>query len=97
MKTVLIVEDDKGISLAMGIRLKAMGYQVESASDAVTAISQARKIDPDVILLDIGLPGGDGFVVAERLQQLNQTAVTPIVFITASRRGCASARWRWAR
>lgn len=85
MKKVLIIEDDKSISLAVGIRLKAMGYTVESAPDAVTAISQARKHQPDVILLDIGLPGGDGFMVAERLQQLNQTAVTPIIFITASK------------
>lgn len=85
MKKVLIIEDDKNISLALGIRLKAMGYHVEAAADAVSAVSQARKHEPDVILLDIGLPGGDGFLVAERLKQLNQTAVTPIVFITASK------------
>lgn len=85
MKKVLIIEDDKSISLALGIRLKAMGYEVESAADAVTAISQARKVKPDVILLDIGLPGGDGFTVAERLQALNATAVTPMIFITASK------------
>lgn len=85
MKKVLIIEDDKSISLALGIRLKAMGYAVEAAADAVSAISQARKAEPDVVLLDIGLPGGDGFLVAERLQQLNQTAVTPIIFITASK------------
>lgn len=85
MKKVLIVEDDKSISLALGIRLKGMGYEVESAADAVTAISQARKTEPDVVLLDIGLPGGDGFMVAERLQQINQTAVTPVIFITASK------------
>lgn len=86
MKTVLIVEDDKNIALALGIRLKAMGYSVVSASDAVMAVAQARKHEPDVVLLDIGLPGGDGFVVAERLRQLSQTAVTPIIFITASKR-----------
>lgn len=85
MKKVLIIEDDKSITLALGIRLKAMGYTVESAADAVSAISQARKIEPDVILLDIGLPGGDGFIVADRLKHLHQTATTPIIFITASK------------
>ncbi len=86
MKTVLLVEDDKKVALALGIRLKAMGYAVVTASDAVSAVSQARKSEPDVILLDINLPGGDGFLVAERLQQLVQTAASPIIFITASKR-----------
>ena len=83
MKKVLIVEDDRNIALALGVRLKAMGYDVASASDAVTAVTQARKAQPDVVLLDIGLPGGDGFMVAERLKQLTQTATTPLIFITA--------------
>ena len=86
MKTVLLVEDDKKVALALGIRLKAMGYAVVTASDAVSAVSQARKSEPDVVLLDINLPGGDGFLVAQRLQQLVQTAASPIIFITASKR-----------
>ena len=85
MKTVLLVEDDKKITLALGMRLKAMGYEVASAADAVSAVAQARKCKPDVVLLDINLPGGDGFVVAERLQSLLQTSATPLVFITASK------------
>lgn len=85
MKTVLLIEDDQKITLAMGIRLKAMGYEVASAADAVTAIAQARKCSPDVVLIDINLPGGDGFLVAERLQSLMQTSATPVIFITASK------------
>lgn len=85
MKTVLLIEDDRKITLAVGVRLKAMGYQVVSAMDAVSAVAQARKASPDVVLLDINLPGGDGFVVAERLQKLMQTSATPIIFITASK------------
>lgn len=86
MKTVLLIEDDKDITLALGIRLKSMGYHVETASDAVTAVAQARKVTPDVALLDINLPAGDGFVVAERMQNLIQTAAMPIIFITASKK-----------
>lgn len=86
MKTVLLIEDDKNVSLALGIRLKSMGYLVETAGDAVTAISQAKKCNPDVCLLDINLPGGDGFLVAERMHKTMQTAKMPIVFITASKK-----------
>lgn len=85
MKTVLLVEDDRKITMAIGIRLKSMGYEVASAADAVSAVAQARKCKPDVVLLDINLPGGDGFVVAERLQSLLQTSSTPIIFITANK------------
>jgi CheY-like chemotaxis protein len=85
MKTVLLIEDDKKITLALGVRLKSMGYEVASAADAVTAVAQARKTAPDVILIDINLPGGDGFMVAKRLQNLVQSAATPIIFITASK------------
>ncbi len=85
MKTVLLVEDDKKLTLAMGMRLKSMGYTVATAADAICAVAEARKSNPDVILIDINLPGGDGFVVAGRLQSLIQTAATPIIFITASK------------
>jgi len=86
MKTVLMVEDDAKVSLALGIRLKSMGYEVNMAADAVSAVSQARKCAPDVILIDINLPGGDGFVVAQRLKTLVQTSATPMIFITASKK-----------
>lgn len=86
MKTVLMVEDDPKIALAFGVRLKAMGYTVVTASDAISAVSQVRKCHPDVVLLDISLPGGDGFLVAKRLGHLVETSATPIIFITASQR-----------
>ena len=86
MKTVVLVEDDPNIALAFGIRLKGMGYIVHIARDAVSAISQVRKHQPDVVLLDISLPGGDGFSVAERLRSMDGSAATPVIFITASKR-----------
>jgi len=86
MKKVLIVEDDRKISLAISLSMKAMGYGIVTASDAVSATSQARKECPDVIVLDINLPGGDGFMVANRLQSIVQTAAVPIIMITASRK-----------
>ena len=84
MKTVLLVDDDNTILLGTGVRLKSMGYTVYAAKDAVNAISAVRKNNPDVIVLDVSLPAGDGFMVAERLQKLISTATTPIIFVTAS-------------
>jgi len=86
MTTILMVEDDAKIVLAFGVRLKAMGYTVFTASDAVSAIAQVRKCKPDLVLLDISLPGGDGFLVTERMRILQQSRSTPIIFITASKR-----------
>jgi CheY-like chemotaxis protein len=84
MKTVLLVDDDNTILLSIGVRLKSMGYTVYTAKDAVSAVSAVRKNEPDVVVLDISLPAGDGFVVAERLQNLTGSAATPIIFMTAN-------------
>jgi CheY-like chemotaxis protein len=84
MKTVLLVDDDNTVLLGTGVRLKGMGYSVYTAKDAVSAISAARKCAPDVVVLDISIPAGDGFLVAERLQNLVGSAATPIIFMTAS-------------
>lgn len=84
MQSVLLVEDDKKISMALSLRLQSMGYAVDSAADAVYAMNAAVKCKPEVILLDINLPGGDGFVVADRLRASKELAGTPIIFITAS-------------
>jgi len=84
MKSVLLVDDDNTVLLGTGVRLKGMGYIVYTAKDAVSAVSAVRKNDPDVVVLDISLPAGDGFVVANRLQNLSGSAAIPILFITAS-------------
>lgn len=84
MKSVLLIDDDSTTLLSIGVRLKSMGYAVHTAKDAVSAISTVRKVNPDVVVVDISLPAGDGFIVADRLQKLVSTAATPIIFITAS-------------
>lgn len=84
MKKVLVIEDDRKIALALATRLKAAGYDPGMAYDALTGVSAAVKQRPDLVLLDISMPGGDGFVVAKRIQTL-VPALTPIIFITASK------------
>jgi CheY-like chemotaxis protein len=84
MKSVLLVDDDNTILLGTGVRLKSMGYTVFTAKDAVSAVSSVVKNHPDVVVLDVSIPAGDGFLVAGRLQNLVASASTPVIFITAS-------------
>ena len=85
MKTILIVEDNPKIAKAVGARLKHHGYAVRIASDAPSALMQARKQEPDVAVLDISIPGGNGLDVAECLQLNICEKVLPVIFITASK------------
>ncbi|HEY7494385.1 MAG TPA: response regulator [Candidatus Tectomicrobia bacterium] len=85
MKKILIVEDDKKIIAALTVRLKAAGYEVLTALDAVMAMRVALKNEPDLVLLDISMPGGNGFMVAERLQNSTVTVGVPMIFLTASK------------
>jgi CheY-like chemotaxis protein len=84
MKSVLLVDDDNTALLGTGVRLKSMRHIVYTANDAVSAIAAVRKNESDVAVLDISLPAGDGFLVADRLQNLVGSAATPIIFIAAS-------------
>lgn len=82
---VLLVEDDKMTVKVLSVRLKAKGYEVIVAFDAVMALAQAKEHKPDVILLDIFMPGGNGLTVAEWLQDSAFTTSTPLIFLTASK------------
>jgi DNA-binding response OmpR family regulator len=82
-KKILIVDDDKDLLLGLNIRLKASGYNVILAADAPSAISKAQREKPDLIIMDIGLPGGDGFTVMERLKSPQINVTSPIIILTA--------------
>ena len=83
MSKVLIVEDEPDVAALMARRLGAY-HEVCFAADGISAIASARRERPDVIVLDIGLPAGDGLTVIERLRKLHDTARTPVVVVTAS-------------
>ena len=65
---IMIVDDDAGTRLVLSTRLRAHHYDVVMAADALQAISIVRKESPNVLIVDIGLPGGDGFLVVRRLK-----------------------------
>ncbi len=83
-KKILIVDDERDIVKALSIRLGASGYQVVSAYDGAQGVFLAHKEKPDLILLDIRMPSGDGFSVAEKLKQTGRTTRIPIIFLTGS-------------
>jgi DNA-binding response OmpR family regulator len=85
MKKVLVVEDDPKISAALKVRLSAAGYEVVTAADGFSGLRMTMTHRPDLLLLDIMMPIGMGFSVAERLKGLGLGEI-PIIFITASKR-----------
>lgn len=72
-RSILVVEDNRDLADTQAILLKAAGYQVAVAYDGLQAVAAAQAEAPDVVLLDIGLPGLDGYEVADRLRRDGRT------------------------
>ncbi|MFT4539702.1 MAG: CheY-like chemotaxis protein [Planctomycetota bacterium] len=86
MTKILVVDDDLRIAQSLGIRLKSVGLEVVMANDGFEAVQKAIGEQPDLIVLDISLPAGDGFTIVERMRTNSKTMMIPVIFITASRR-----------
>jgi DNA-binding response OmpR family regulator len=82
-KKILIVDDNADVRKGIHVRLKANNYDTFVAGDAVAAMSEARKHQPDLIILDLGLPGGDGLIVIEWLKVIPAFDLTPIIVVSA--------------
>ena len=80
---ILIVDDDPDLRQALRLRLRANHYETINAVDGYSAIAQAYKEHPNLIILDLGLPAGDGFTVLDRLQRDDKLSTIPVVVLTA--------------
>jgi DNA-binding response OmpR family regulator len=80
---ILIIDDDDNMRLALHMRLKAAGYATVFATDGLSATNVAVKEVPDLVLLDLGLPAGDGFIIMERFQRNPKLCCIPIIVLTA--------------
>ncbi len=83
MTTVLVIDDEAPIRLLCRVNLEAEGMPVLEAGDGPTGLETARTETPDVILLDVMMPGLDGWGVAEALLEDERTSDIPIIFLTA--------------
>jgi CheY-like chemotaxis protein len=81
-KKILVIDDDADIRLGYHVLLKANHYDTFFAPDALSAEIEAGKHKPDLVILDLGLPGDDGFVVMERLRANMHLAVIPVIVVS---------------
>ncbi|MFO7888331.1 MAG: response regulator [Eubacteriales bacterium] len=83
MKKILIVEDEKNIILSLEMYLKKKEYEVYVSKNGIDAVKDAQEILPDLIFLDIVLPGMNGYLVCEALKDEDKTKEIPIIFMSA--------------
>jgi DNA-binding response OmpR family regulator len=81
-KKILVVDDDPDVRLGLQLRLTANHYDVIFAADGVASIAEARKHMPDLMILDLGLPAGDGFSVLERLKVNESLSSIPVIVLS---------------
>ena len=81
---ILVVDDVAGNVRLLEAVLEPRGYEVVSAGDGLAALELARSADPDLVLLDVMMPELDGYAVCRRLREQKQTAVLPVIMLTAS-------------
>jgi DNA-binding response OmpR family regulator len=84
-KKILLVDDDQDILTAMDNTLSRMGAEITKATDGNQAVVQAAEVDPDLIVLDVMLPGRSGFLVLEKVKRVRKPGTRPyIVMITGN-------------
>ena len=81
---ILVVDDEKDLLHILNLGLRAHGYDVVVATDGLSAVTVAREQKPDLILLDIVMPAGDGFTVMDRLANMVPLAMVPVIVITGT-------------
>ncbi len=83
MSKILIIDDDKSIIELVKVNLEMQGHSIFIANDALTGIAIAQQEEPDLIILDLMMPGVDGFTTCQRIRQQENTKNIPILMLTA--------------
>jgi CheY-like chemotaxis protein len=90
MPTILIVEDDEDNRLLLKALLEMWSYRVIEAKDGIAALETAKKVCPDLIVMDVKLPLLDGLETTRQIRQTKEICALPIIFLS----GCAEAKYR---
>ncbi len=80
---IMVVDDDPDLRHALSLRLRANNFDTVNVCDGYSAIAMAQKEKPNLIILDLGLPAGDGFAVLKNLRQYTALSVIPVIVLTA--------------
>ena len=83
---VLVADDDPDLRELVALRLARAGYRVETVRDGLEAFERAVELLPDLLVLDVSMPGQDGFETSRRLRADPRTSHLPVVFLTARTR-----------
>lgn len=94
MPTVLLIEDEPSLRQLLRLSFSEAGYTVQEAGDGVAGLDRARRSRPDLIVLDVMLPGIDGQEVYRQLQLDELTSSIPILVVTASTSAQDELRWQ---
>ena len=86
MQKVLIVDDEHNIRNILDFSLNAEGFEVISATNGEDAFDSTVTEQPDLVILDVMMPKGDGFETCRRIKQDNRTATIPVILLTARTR-----------
>ncbi len=82
-KKVLIVEDDRDLVQLLRFNLEREGFKVSYATDGSLALAELRRFAPDLLILDLMLPGADGLEICRQVRQTSQFSTVPILMLTA--------------
>ena len=79
---ILVADDDAALLQALRKRLESLDVDVITATDGYCSLAQARRHQPDLLILDVNMPAGDGFSVQERLREIDGMATVPVIYLT---------------
>ena len=83
MTTILVAEDERDIRELIAFTLRFGGFEVEEAANGIEAVEKARKLRPDLIILDVRMPKKTGYEACQELKRAEETKDIPIVFLSA--------------